>query len=159
ITVHMKHVIARAIACSMMLLVLPSCGIPPLRKAEPPPSPLPETISGVTSPENSSQLTIEEFYQDPLLTGLINLAVANNRELKVLNEDVMIASTDVLSRSGASLPFVTAGAGAGLTRNSRFTLDGAAVINDPYLPGKFFSLAHGNFGGGINLTWQLDIYR
>ena len=28
---HMKHVIARAIACGIMLLVLPSCGIPPLR--------------------------------------------------------------------------------------------------------------------------------
>ncbi len=31
-----KHVIARAIACSM-LLVLPSCGIPHLRQAEPGP--------------------------------------------------------------------------------------------------------------------------
>ncbi len=34
---QMKHVIARAIACSIMLLVLPSCGIPPLRHSEPGP--------------------------------------------------------------------------------------------------------------------------
>ncbi len=33
------------------------------------------------------------------------------------------------------------------------------MIDDPYLPGKFFSLAHGDFGGGINFTWQVDIYR
>lgn len=155
---HMKHAIARAIACSIMLLVLPSCGIPPLRKAEPPPS-LPETLNGATNSENSSQLTIEEFYRDPMLTCLINTAVANNRELKVLNEDVQIASNEVLSRSGAYLPFVTVGAGAGVNRSSRFTLDGAAAINDPFLPGQFFSLAHGKFGGGINLNWQLDIYR
>ncbi|WP_202802860.1 TolC family protein [Singulisphaera acidiphila] len=154
----MKHVIARAIACSIILLVLPSCGIPPLRKAEPPPG-LPESLNGSTSPENSSQLTIEEFYHDPMLTSLICQAVANNRELKILNEDVQIASNQILSRSGAYLPFVTAGAGAGLNRASRFTLDGAAILNDPYLPGQYFSLAHGNFGGGINLTWQLDIYR
>jgi multidrug efflux system outer membrane protein len=155
---QMKHVIARAITCGIMLLVLPSCGIPPLRKAEPPPG-LPETLNGATSSENSSQLTIEEFYHDPTLTSLIDQAVANNRELKVLNEDVQIASNEVLARSGAYLPFISAGAGAGLNRASRFTLEGAGILNDPYLPGQFFSLAHGNFGGGINLTWQLDIYR
>lgn len=94
-----------------------------------------------------------------MLTSLICQAVANNRELKILNEDVQIASNQILSRSGAYLPFVTAGAGAGLNRASRFTLDGAAILNDPYLPGQYFSLAHGNFGGGINLSWQLDIYR
>ncbi len=57
---HMTHVIARAIACSTMLLVLPSCGIPPLRHPEPGPG-LPEDFNGTTSPENSSQLAIEEF--------------------------------------------------------------------------------------------------
>lgn len=155
---QMKHVVARAIACSVILLILPSCGIPALRKAEPPPS-LPPTLDGTTNPENSSQLTIEDFYHDSMLTSLINQAVANNRELKVLNEEVQIASNEILSRSGAYLPFVTVGAGAGVNRASRFTLDGAAALNDPYLPGQFFSLAHGQFGGGINLNWQLDIYH
>ncbi len=155
---HMKHVIARAIACGIMLLVLPSCGIPPLRKAEPAPG-LPESIKGETSPENSSQLTIEAFYNDPTLTWLIDQAVAGNRELKVLNEDVQIAGNEVLARSGQYLPFVSVGAGAGVNRASRFTLEGAGIISDPYLPGRRFSLAHGDFTGGINLTWQLDIYR
>ncbi len=100
---QMKHVIARAIACSVILLLLPSRGIPALRKPEPPPG-LPQTLNGTTNAENSSQLAIQEFYHDNMLTSLINLAVANNRELKVLNEDVQIAGNDVLSRSGAYLP-------------------------------------------------------
>ena len=154
----MKRVIARAIACGALLLILPSCGIPQLRKAQPAPG-LPENISGTTSPENSSQLTIEEFYQDSNLTALIDLAVANNRELKVLDEEVQIASNEVLSRSGAYLPFVTVGALGGLVRPSRFTAEGAAIRVDPYLPGKFFSPTHGNYNSGINFTWQLDIYR
>jgi len=155
---HMKHVIARAIACGIMLLVLPSCGIPPLRKAQPAPG-LPDSIKGVTGSENSSRLTIEEFYNDPTLTSLIDQAVAGNRELKILNEDVQIASNEVLARSGAYLPFISLGAGAGVQRASRFTLEGAGILHDPYSPGRFFSLAHGDFTGGINLTWQLDIYR
>ncbi len=93
---HRKHVIARAIACSFMLLFLPSCGIPPIRKPEPPGSDLPTTFNGATSSENSSQLGIEEFYDDTRLTFLIEQALTGNRELKVLNEDVQIAGNEVL---------------------------------------------------------------
>jgi outer membrane protein, multidrug efflux system len=153
---HLKHVIARAIACSM-LLVLPAC-IPIPRRPEPGPG-LPASFQGATSSENSSQLGIEEFYNDPLLICLIHQALAGNRELKILNEDVQIAENEVLARSGAYLPFVGLGANAGLDRYSRFTLPGAGLINDPYLPGKFFPNPMGNFGGGINLSWRLDIYR
>jgi outer membrane protein, multidrug efflux system len=155
---HGKLVIARAIACSIMLLTLPSCGIPPLRRAQPAPS-APPTFDGTTSPVNSAPLGIEEFYRDPLLTGLIKQALANNRELKILEEDVQIASNEVLSRSGAYLPFVSVGAGTGLDRYSRFTLPGAGVRDDPFQPGKFLPNPLGNFMGGINLTWQIDIYR
>ena len=157
-TKHKKHAIAIAIACSM-LLVLPSC-IPNLRRPEPGPG-LPASFQGATSSENSSQVGIEEFYNDPMLICLIHqaLALAGNRELKILNEDVQIARNEILARSGAYLPFVSVGAGAGLERFSRFTLEGADVRDDPFLPGKFFPNPLGNFMGGINLSWRLDIYR
>ncbi len=154
----MGRVIARAIACGLMLLVLPSCGIPPLRRAEPGPL-LPPDPPGAAGAENSAQLGIEEFYDDRMLTCLIEKALLDNRELKNLNEDILIASNEILARSGAYLPFISVGAGAGLNRASRFTVEGAGILSDPYLPGRFFSLAHGNFGTGINLAWQLDIYR
>ena len=154
----MKLAVARAIACGVMLLVLPSCGIPALRKVEPAPN-LPENFVEANTPNSASQLTIEEFYQDPTLTCLIDLAVANNRELKILNEEVQIASNEVLARSGQYLPFVSIGGGPGLERVSRFTESGAAILNDPYLPGKFLPNPKGTFEGGINLTWQVDIYR
>jgi len=141
-----------------MLLILPFCGIPNLRHSEPAPG-LPESFNGATSSGNSSQLGIEEFYNDRLLTSLIEKALVDNRELKVLNEEVAIAANEILARSGAYLPFVSVAAGAGLNRPSRFTLDGAALLADPYLPGKFFGNPHGNYGSGINLSWQLDIYR
>lgn len=152
------RVIARVIALSAMLVVLPSCGIPSLRRAEPGPG-VPPSFNGVTSPDNSAQLRIEEFYNDRMLTCLIEKALADNRELKVMNEEVQIASNEILARSGAYLPFVSVGAGAGLNRLSRFTLDGAAIRVDPYLPGKFFSNPYGNYQANFGLTWQLDIYR
>jgi len=155
---HGKLVIARAIACSLMLLVLPSCGIPTLRHPQPGPG-LPGDFNGSGSEDNSAQLGIEEFYNDRMLTCLIEKALFDNRELKNLNEDVQIAGNEVLGRSGAYLPFISLAAGAGLNKASRFTIDGAGILADPYLPGKFFSLTHGKYGAGFNLTWQLDIYR
>ena len=69
-------------------------------------------------------------------------------ELKVLNEEVQIAGNEVLARSGAYLPFISVAAGAGLNRYSRFTEEGAGILDDPYLPGKHFTNPSGNFLGG-----------
>src|SRR5262249_10933259 len=133
---------AIAIVCSF-LLVLPSC-IPHLRKPVPGP-PLPESYDGPTSPENSSQVRIEEFYRDPMLTSLIYQALGGNQELRIRNEDIQIASNEALARSGAYLPFVTLGGGAGLSKISSFTVEGAGIRDDPYRPGQFFPNPLPNF--------------
>lgn len=152
------HPIVRTIACGILLLALPACGIPPRRQAQPAP-PLPQSFVGVTSPLNSSRLGVAEFYQDPLLVGLIEQARANNRELKILEEEVQIASNEILSRSGAYLPFMTAGPEVGLERFSDRVLDGAALKEDEFVPGKFFKNPHANYLMGTMFTWQVDIYR
>ena len=171
---HMKHVVARAILCSV-LLVLPSCHIPAFKQAEPGPG-LPggfkgatnsENASpkGATSPENSAQLGIEEFYNDPMLTGLIHQALVGNRELKMLEQEVQIADNEVLARSGAYLPFVTVGAGASAERPSRYTRDGAVEselaypIRSQILPGKLFPDPLPDYKFGLNFLWTPDIFR
>src|SRR5262249_7448283 len=116
---------ARAIACSM-LLVLPSCClIPMLRQPQPAPA-LPTTFTDSTSLENSSYLGIQDFFNDLLLTNLVGRAWEGNRERKILKEEVEIARNEILARQGASLPFLSASANAGLERNSFFTPAGAA---------------------------------
>jgi outer membrane protein, multidrug efflux system len=95
-----------AIVCRI-LLVLPSC-IPNLRKPDPGP-PLPEDFKGASRSGNSSQVGIEEIFNDPTLVGLVDRALVGNQELGILNEDVQIASYEVLAKRGAYLPFLTAG--------------------------------------------------
>jgi NodT family efflux transporter outer membrane factor (OMF) lipoprotein len=168
---HKKHVIARAVACSMLLL-LPSCGIPNLRHAEPGPD-LPADFNGATSPgpdqpagfdgatseENSSQLGIGEFFNDPTLTCLIDQALIGNQELKILNEDVQIARNEILARQGAYLPFLGFRSAVGLDKPSRFTPLGAAEKDLEYLPGKHFPDPLPNYLLGLDFFWQLDIWR
>src|SRR5262245_27396 len=94
-----KRVLTRAIACSI-LLILPSCCIPNLRQSElglglpenfngannnrPTSSGLAgaaideitsRVLSGGISTDNSAQLGVEEFYNDPTLTFLVYQAL------------------------------------------------------------------------------------
>src|SRR5262245_22770385 len=154
---RVKRLLARALAYST-LLILPSCAIAPLRQADPGP-PLPPTFQGRTSPDNSAQLGIAEFFNDPLLMALIDQAMAGNRELRILEEEVVIASNEVLARSGRYLPFVTFGAGAGVERHSDFTPEGAAEKDLEYAPGKHFPDPVPNFRLGFGLLWSPDIWR
>src|SRR5262245_52340488 len=156
-TKHVKHLLARALVCSM-LLVLPSCSIPHFRQAEPGPA-LPASFNGGTSPDNSAQLGIGDFFNDPMLLRLLDEELAGNRELKILDEEVQIASNEVLARQGAYLPFVTFRGESGLEKNSVFTPLGAAEEQLEYRPGKHFPNPPGNFLLGFNLFWQLDIWR
>jgi outer membrane protein, multidrug efflux system len=160
---HVKHVMARAIACSVLLLVLPSCGIPKLRQAMPGPD-LPANytagFNGPPSLENSSQVPIEDFFNDPKLTSLICQALAGgNQELRILAEDVQIARNEVLGRSGAYLPFVSLGLSAGVEKFSRYNPLGAAEEQLEYLPGKHFPGLPGNFLAVFDVSWELDIWR
>jgi multidrug efflux system outer membrane protein len=156
-TRHVKPLLATSIVCCT-LLILPSCAIPHLRQPETPPT-LPESFNGATSPDSSAQLGVDEFFNDSLLTQLINQALLANRELKILNEEAQVARNEILARQGAYLPFITFGARGGMDRASLFTPAGAVERQIEYLPGKHFPDPVPNVMGSFNLFWQLDIWR
>ncbi len=153
-----KRMLARSILFGM-LIILPACGIPAFRQPESS-APVPETFNGASSAENSANLSAQEFFHDPTLVGLIDQALLNNRELKILDEEVQVARAEVISRQGTYLPFVTFGANAGLNKFSTFTLPASGTLNDPFIkPDQFLPNPLPNFNYGLNLFWQLDIWR
>jgi NodT family efflux transporter outer membrane factor (OMF) lipoprotein len=156
-TTRRKRAAAIAMICGF-LLVLPSCGMPLLRQPASAP-PLPETLRGETNPTSSAQVPVEEFFDDPLLDGLIKDALVGNQELRILTEDIAIAGNEVWGRTGSYLPRVELGASAGLEKLSRFTPLGVAEEQLQYLPGKNFPDPPGNFLVAANISWQVDIWR
>lgn len=115
--------------------------------------------AGTTVAANATQLGVEEFYNDPLLARLIQQAMAANRELKSLEQEVQIASNEVLSRRGAYLPSVTAGGNGGVEKTSKFTRNGAVEEQLLLPPGRTFPDPLPNTRLGFNIDWQLDIWR
>ena len=141
-----------------LAILLSSCGIPQLRQPEPARE-LPPTFNGVTSSENSSQIGVVEFFNDPVLTDLIDQGLAGNQELKILAQEVQIANNAVLARSGAFLPFITAGGTARLDKYSLNTLQGADNVENTPANGSHFPVPLPNFLVSTDLSWQIDIWR
>ena len=177
-----EHKVAIAIVWGTLLL-LPACQIPKLshpypgpglpgefKKATGPDAPtaLAAVVGGLAiasptpesnSTENSAQLGIEQFYNDPVLTHLIHQALDSNRELKILDQEIQIASNEVLARRGAYLPFVGFNPGAGLDKSSLFSRNGAVDSGLNIAPGQAIPNPLGTYGAGVNVFWQVDIWR
>lgn len=150
---------ARATAIGLgALLFLSGCCIPELQKACPGP-PTPDTFNGVVCAENTAQICWNEFFNDPILVGLISEALVGNQELRILNQDIQIANFEVLARSGEYLPFVGLRGGAGLEKPSLFTPLGAAEDQLQPVPGVNFPEPLPNFLVAADVSWEIDIWR
>ena len=146
-----------ALVC-LMLLVLPGCHIPSLCCPDAGPV-LPDNFNGATSEQNSANVGIVEFFNDPVLTQLMIQGLVQNQELKIRNQEIQIASNEIMARRGAYLPFLTAGLRGGFDRTSRFTPLGAAEDQLTYPGGGRFPDPLPNVGLTANLFWELDIWR
>ncbi|HPF40192.1 MAG TPA: TolC family protein [Phycisphaerae bacterium] len=120
-------VLVKAIAC-VVLVISPACMTPDLRVAEPGPvmpDKFPQEFPGATDAGSSAQVSVADFFRDPVLTELIEHALGHNQELKILAEEIQIANSEVLARKGAYLPFVELRAGSSLKKTPKYTPDGA----------------------------------
>lgn len=120
---------------------------------------MPTDFNGVSSSDNSSQLSIAEFFGDTTFSGLVDTALTGNQELRILEEDIQIANNEVLSRRGAYMPFVTIGGGAGLDKSARSTREGAVDEALSIRPGRSFPDPLPNYLVAANFSWQIDIWR
>ena len=156
-TRHTKYAIAKALICSL-LLVLPACRLPCLRQADPGAN-LPETFNGRASADNSGELAIPEFFEDPILVNLVEQALVGNQQLKILAEDIQIANNEILARKGAYLPFFNIGPMANLNKYSGYTLLGGDNSQNLTPYGGHFPSPLPDFLIGTEVAWQVDIWR
>jgi len=116
-------------------------------------------LAGDGQMQSSATTSIEDFFKDPLLTGLIEQAFANNLELKILAENVRAANSEVLSSQGAYLPFVDFVGRASVQRTSEVTTDGAVEEQLELAPGREFADPLPGFLVGAEFSWELDIWK
>jgi len=120
--------------------------------------PLPETFNGEFNYENSACVELHDFFDDPMLTILVDQALLDNQELKILAQDIRIANNEVLARRGAFFPFVSLFTRAGIDKPGDYTREGA-VEENLTANGKSFPTPLPDFLVGTNISWEIDIWK
>lgn len=139
--------LAAASGCKIPALCKPDCG-----------HAMPETFNGNTNWDSSACIELNEFFNDPMLTCLVQQALTDNQELKILAQDIRIANNEILARRGAYFPFLTFGARTGIEKSGDYTREGA-VESNLLANGRAFPDPLPEFLVGTNVSWEIDIWK
>lgn len=137
----------RMIITSIFLFTF-SC-IPALLQREKDELKLPEQFINWESSEKAEKLANQiwkEFFKEPELISLIDVAIENNQELAILEQEINISNNEVLARQGEYLPKLSLQADGGSEKKERFS---TANANSPTL------FMH----GGLMMSWEIDIWK
>ncbi len=143
---------------SSLMFLLTSCKIPCLQDADEGPG-MPDTFNGSYDETNSAELDFAVLFDDPMLSGLIDQAMVDNQELKILAQDIDIANNEAYAWTGSYLPFLNLRAGAGIDKPGRYTRAGAVEDQLQIAPGKGFPEPLPNFLLAADISWEIDIWR
>lgn len=131
----------------------PSSVIMPVNKA------IPQSFGTSTDSTNTVKITWENYFKDPNLTALIEVALQNNQELMITLQEIEIAKNDIRVRKGALLPSVGLRAGSGVEKVGRYTSQGAGDASTEVAPGKEFPEALTDFNVSAYANWEVDIWK
>ncbi|MCE9549552.1 MAG: TolC family protein [Betaproteobacteria bacterium] len=146
-------------ALGLLGLMLQACGTPDviIKKED---THLPTGFKpGVLDQTNTANIKWKDFFDDPNLLSLLNIAVVNNKEINIMMQRISVAENEIQARRGQYLPFVNIGAGAGGDKTGQLTRNGAVDTNLPIANGKAFPTYLGDFHFGLFSTWEIDVWK
>ena len=107
---------------------------------------------------NVASLSWKEYFSDPNLIELVDIALTNNQELNLFLEEMRISKNQIGAKQGAYLPSVDIGVDAGLDKVGTFTRDGAIEENLEIAPDRNFPDPLSDFSVGLHASWEIDIW-
>ncbi|SHJ03422.1 efflux transporter, outer membrane factor (OMF) lipoprotein, NodT family [Mesonia phycicola] len=143
---------------AIIVLILASCGAPDvaLRDAN---TKVPDSFNKEAQDSiNSALIDWREFFIDPYLNNLIEVALENNQELNITLQELQIAKNEVRARKGEYLPFVGIQGSAELEKSGKYTRDGAVEENLDIKEGTAMPDPLPNYMIGAYANWELDIW-
>ena len=136
---------ARSTTCLFMTL---SACAPRLPITKSDPMPMPHAFPTSESKDvdtSTATLPWGSFAHDPHLVALIEIALKGNQELKIVEQEINIASNEVMARRSEYLPKLDARADGGVEQTERFASEDA---NGRTVLGK----------AGLGASWEVDIW-
>ena len=149
------------VLATLSLLSLTACSIPLLtsKKVD---STLPQQYSQPANTQEDSlnvQVDWHQFFNDPKLMQLIDIALSNNKEVNILLQRINMAQNEIQARQGEYKPFVGFGAGVEGEKAGQYTRNGAVEENLEIKEGKSFPRVLGNYRFGLFSSWEVDVWK
>lgn len=113
---------------------------------------VPASFGADDEAESSARVDWRDFFADPHLVALIEVALANNQELNITVQEMLVANNEVMSRRGEYLPSLGVAAGAGLDRVGRYTSQGQSDEHN----GVDENLQSYSFN--LYASWEVDVW-
>lgn len=156
-----KHVLQSMVAGAVCLM-LQSCAIPILTSKQADttlPAQYPAGNNAGQESNNSAKVDWHAFFDDQHLTALIDMAVANNKEVNIMAQRISVAQNEIQARKGEYLPFVGFGASADKEKVGQYTRNGAVEEQLNIKEGRSNPRFLGNYQFGLVASWELDVWK
>ncbi len=154
-----RNIIYKISIVSFLILCLWSCKAPQAFIEIKQRTILPTTYNGSQDTLNTGLSSWRQFFNDPHLVSLIEVALQNNQELMITLQEIEIAKNDVLYKKGLLLPSVSANIGAGVEKSGRYTSQGAGDTVTEISPGKLIPDPLTDLSGKFTAEWEVDVWK
>ncbi len=154
-----RNIIYKISVVSFLFLSLWSCKAPQASIEAKQKTILPTTYNGSQDTLNTGSTSWRQFFNDPHLVSLIEVALQNNQELMITLQEIEIAKNDVLYKKGLLKPSVSANIGAGVEKSGRYTGQGAGDAVTEILPGKLIPDPLTDLSGRLTAEWEVDVWK
>lgn len=108
---------------------------------------------------NISFITWRNYFNDEKLIALIDTALHNNQELKIIMQELEINKNEIQTRKGEYLPFFNITAGNGVERTPTYTRMGALEKDLELRNEKAIPKPLQDYNALLNMTWELDVWK
>lgn len=139
-------------------MVYASCKVPSLVQM-PDQKAVPSAFDNSKDTTNTAIIQWRQFFTDPNLVTLIDIALKNNQELNITLQEIEIARNDIRVKKGALLPIVGARAGIGVEKVGRYTSQGAGDASTDIAPGKEVPDPLMDYTVAAYANWEVDIWK
>ena len=153
-TLHQSPRVATALA-ALLVLAFTACKTPQATQPKDTLAKLPPTATDTLTPLPAWR----DFFQDATLRNLIDTALHNNRDLKIMLQELVIAKSAIAAKRGTLLPTVTANIGAGVSKVGRYTAEGAGNVGTELTPGHNIPTVIPDLAPSLQVDWTIDLWQ
>lgn len=121
---------------------------------------IPTSYHNLYDTNSIARINWRNYFADPVLTDLIDTALANNLDFQIALQRIQIARSGLRFQKGELLPKIDGNVSVGSIRYGKYTESGQGNATTPYPdnPDRMIPNPVQNYFIGLTSSWEIDIW-